>query len=289
MTSATAQSTLPTVIFSTPTSEVSRSLTPTGHHQNPHTRLRKSRESPLSSLLGINWSCDIVRGPLKAAALALRPRWTTQPTSLVPTTSGPPGVTLAPRKVDWACRGLNGSHRNLSIKPDWVVFDRELHKEYALDGIKVEKPVVDERLWPLEQVATYCRYGKTRYAFIVTQKELVALRVSALPMQTEVDAYENGTEWHHAAVEYASIPWDAAAADGLTVHLAIWVLGCMGLNDQHRDLVSPEAVARLTDWVQHRDSESGMVYYENLISKRRKNQVDWDPSNSEFVDIPGST
>ncbi|KAK4194625.1 hypothetical protein QBC40DRAFT_318889 [Triangularia verruculosa] len=265
-------------------------------------------------ILGFLWSCNIVRGPLKAAALALRPRLTTAGLIHRPENSNdsqqsvpqPPTITLAPNTgvLTWATKfpaaedandsqGTEGEEAgeaedkdDLVISTDWIVFDRELFKTYHFDAEKTEKPVVytlgvnklaqewqsdwleladlDAFLGPLQQVATYCRYVETRYAYIITQKELVALRVSALPSS------EDGV--HHAAIEYAAIPWESS--DGLTVNLAIWALGCMGLNDEYRGIDGPKA--RLTDWVRHHDPATEADCYQNVISKREIAHADWD-------------
>lgn len=57
--------------------------------------------------LGIVWSCNIVRGPIKAAASELRPRM-----SNVKEWS----ATLAPKKVSWTHKDKS----SVTLSPDWV-------------------------------------------------------------------------------------------------------------------------------------------------------------------------
>ncbi|KAL2164000.1 hypothetical protein VTH06DRAFT_3214 [Thermothelomyces fergusii] len=140
--------------------------------------------------------------------------------------------------------------------------------------------VAVERLEPLNQVATYCRLAQTRYAFILTQAELVALRIRRVPK-------ESRSSWaFEAAVEYAPVPWDAK--EELTVNLAIWTLGCMGMNDEHREMETAdgnhqqlEKMARLTWWVP--DRERGV--YENVISKRQIPADEWKKDYEDFVQL----
>jgi hypothetical protein len=134
------------------------------------------------------------------------------------------------------------------------------------------------RLIPLEKIATYCRFGQTRYAYVLTQTELVALRVRRVPPP--------GNETKpHAAIEYVSVPWEAEA--GLTVSLTLWTLACMAVNDEHRGMESDEgeplgAMARLTWW---KFVEADGVY-ESIISKRRIPVAEWKQEEyGEFVQL----
>jgi hypothetical protein len=152
----------------------------------------------------------------------------------------------------------------------------EMDKRYGSTQKNV-RDVKLERMLPLHQVASYCRYAQTRYAFIITQMELVALRIRRVPRVPGIDA-------HCAAVEYVAIPWEATT--GLTVNLAIWALGCMGMNDEHREMeaVSPRnsplrSMARLTWW--RHDGTTGD--YENVISKRRIPAAQWKKEYDSFV------
>lgn len=134
-----------------------------------------------------------------------------------------------------------------------------------------------ERCLPLEQVATYCRFAQTRYAFIFTQVELVALHIRRIP-------HPMSKRKLHAAVEYAAVPWYSTR--GLTVNLAIWVLSCMGMNDQHREMETAdsknqplEKMARLTWWTYAAKEK----VYQNVISRRRIPQSEWKDEYNRFV------
>ncbi|KAH6842734.1 hypothetical protein B0I37DRAFT_202689 [Chaetomium sp. MPI-CAGE-AT-0009] len=206
--------------------------------------------------LGVMWSASIVRGPIAAAAIQLRPQVATQGPSETPRTA------LCDKKVEWVSPVTLHSRVKVSFTPDWAILDvntnvryreddtkqPEKHLAFAVGDSKLKqkwksqwlalgdndldvamdllpssnvpkvKSVEEERLLPVRQVATYCRFAQTRYAFIITQTELVAFRIRRLPRQPSQTLL-------YAGIEYFSVPWDATT--GLTVNLAIWALGCM--------------------------------------------------------------
>ncbi|KAK4172521.1 hypothetical protein QBC36DRAFT_362504, partial [Triangularia setosa] len=122
----------------------------------------------------------------------------------------------------------------------------------------------------LSQIETYCRYGETRYGYIITQTELVALRIRLLGTYNPDDPTR-------AAIEYKSVPWNASD-NQLTVNLAIWALRCMGMNDTYRPLEGPnhtplDGMVRLTWWKNAtRKEEEGYV---NVISQRFVSAKEW--------------
>lgn len=144
------------------------------------------------------------------------------------------------------------------------------------NGIPLQKThnVTEERLRPLEQLATYCRFGETRYGFILTQEELVAFRVRRLDpaLIPGVQSYDKP----FAGIEYKSISWNASGPGKLTVNLAIWALGCMGMNDHHRIMESSrgeplDSMVRLTKWTYDEKNK----IYRNDISGREIAEESW--------------
>lgn len=123
-------------------------------------------------------------------------------------------------------------------------------------------------------MAIYCRFAQTRYASIITQTELVALRIRRLPWQP------SHSEYLYAGVDFGSVPWGATT--GLTVNLAIRALGCMGMNDAHREMEASvprprtalDSMARLTG----RKHDAKARVYENVMSYliRYNNQGTWE-------------
>lgn len=166
-------------------------------------------------------------------------------------------------------------------KSDWI------HKSLAAgyidrnpaptaDGEPLQKThdVGVERLRPLEQLATYCRFGETRYGFILTQQELVAFRVRRLDSRflPNVVAFDKP----FAGFEYKAVPWNEHGSGKLNANLAIWALGCMGMNDHHRIMETSGgqplgSMVRLTKWTH----EAVRQVYRNDISGREIPEDSW--------------
>jgi len=269
--------------------------------------------------LGVVWSCNIERAPLKVAGRILRKR----PGMATADLAGETDPTLAAKLISWT----HADDQQLSITPDWVVVDHKVLKKYSYDhkeepakslvyavgdsilkqewkstwltlidaecvvetdppynrpGTPVQthhqtKMVKVERVRPLKQLATYCRLGETRYGYLITQTELVAMRIRRIP----------GPEEHNAAVEYRAIPWAAHGSKQLTVHLAICALGCMGMNDAHRAMQGPGLavlphMAKLTWWKEDKETKT----FTNVISQRVIDGDKWAKLHADVgVDI----
>ncbi|KAK3331418.1 hypothetical protein B0H66DRAFT_546493 [Apodospora peruviana] len=133
--------------------------------------------------------------------------------------------------------------------PDWFVYagDKQNHALFVLGEGKTHHTWHSSRLasmsavgthkhlLPLQLVATCLRHTGTRYGFLVTAHEFVALRVH------HIDSYSIGHgTFGKAGVEYRAIPWhsnsggETSGAGGLTVNLALWALAMMGANDSGR-------------------------------------------------------
>ncbi|KAH6850895.1 hypothetical protein B0I37DRAFT_124083 [Chaetomium sp. MPI-CAGE-AT-0009] len=264
--------------------------------------------------LGSRWSHLVVKAPLKAAATHLRQ-------SLGGAQRKP---TLEYQRIQWIRPRVQ---KHISLQPDWaiientskicyredknsatpkaltyVVGDSKLSQKWKSKWLArgeadlrsvlmdprfgTDKPppvrmdVTEERTFPLDQVATYCRYAQTRYAFILTQTELVALRIRRIH-----PTIDNPTR-HQAAVEYASVPWHRKTK--LTVNLAIWALGCMGMNADHREMETADGkntpldrMARLTWW----KYDAKDKVYQNVISKRKIPGSEWKKEYEKFVHL----
>lgn len=171
-------------------------------------------------------------------------------------------------KSAWIHRSLAKGH--IDLDPARTASGRQLQKTHR---------VTAERLRPLEQLATYCRFGETRYGFILTQEELVTFRIRRLDPAL-IATGPGGTapviDKPHAGMEYKSIPWHASGPGKLTANLAIWALGCMGMNDHHRIMETSageplDSMVRLTKWT-FEDKEK---VYRNDISGREITEEGW--------------
>lgn len=92
--------------------------------------------------------------------------------------------------------------------------------------------------WPLRQIFTYCMNAKTRYGYIISDEEVVAVRVRAPPHERLAEDKPN----HRAALsedrgtlEYIPIyesTQDLGGEERLTMNLAIWWLHLLAANDK---------------------------------------------------------
>ena len=216
--------------------------------------------------LGIMWTCNVVRGPLKTAGPA------------VMTQLGQSGLTDA-QMIAKKTSIKHPTNNQVTFNPDWTIKDRERPALfYAMGDSKLnykwksewlatarvtDGRIKDERVKPLSQMATYCRHAKTRYGFILTDEELVALRFRRL-----AGVASRGGRVAEAAVEYKSVKWAASGPGVLTVNLAIWALGMAGMNDGHRAMENfGDSMDRLTAWEKVK-GPAGAELLRNVISGR---------------------
>lgn len=195
------------------------------------------------------WCTRVVRGGIKRCADTLRDRLGLD-RQAAPSLMRR-GVTL---------KGVDQNGGTCLFLPDWAVFSRKPQPSSASSSSSSSARVTQltyvvgdskldakwrsswldpdaeqltleqkkESVWPLRQLATYCRSANTRYGFVITMHELVVFRAHDLPSL--------GTQ--AAGLEYRAVPWENGGGDGqLTVNLAIWALSMMALNDQFRGFV----------------------------------------------------
>lgn len=166
-------------------------------------------------------------------------------------------------KSTWLHKSLAGGY--VDMNPAKTIRGKPISKTHK---------VTIERTLPLKQLASYCRFAETRYGFILTQEELVAFRVRRL--NSKLLANTDDHKKAHAGIEYKSVPWDASGTDKLTVNLAIWVLGCMGMNEHHRVMETSDqkplrSMVRLSKWTH----DKAKKIYRNDISGREITEEDW--------------
>ncbi|KAK4101901.1 hypothetical protein N658DRAFT_523557 [Parathielavia hyrcaniae] len=183
--------------------------------------------------------------------------------------------------------GRCGSRQGDDSKPDWSIIspgkllegsnrfyeylipgDTKLFKKWAMDGVRgsASKTTVTEEewRWPLRQIQYYAKMLRTRYGFLITEKELVVFRFSLeqtgkglsgnrVPRQTstpggagharseselsegtssqstdpDISTYDDKKpDIDLCLPEYELIPWAASGQGQLTVRLALFFL-CM--------------------------------------------------------------
>ncbi|KAK1772252.1 hypothetical protein QBC33DRAFT_582734 [Phialemonium atrogriseum] len=131
----------------------------------------------------------------------------------------------------------------------------------------------DKNMNPMRQVASYGVHGDTRYAFILTNEEVVVVRFF------RSDDPETS---HQCRAEWRSIPWDASGERVLTPALAIWFLVMMSLHREHRPIRTRRETLPVNLWWTE-TGDKGEVTYTHHLSLRK---TDTRPPGAEFRDRP---
>lgn len=125
---------------------------------------------------------------------------------------------------------------------------KEIHKNSKLK--------LDEDMRPFRQLATYCWVGKTRYGYIMSDQELLAVRVWYSKDKAGKETW--GMEVSHP------IPWDASSRS-LTVNLAIWWLGVMAMNERERPIKSKGQTPRINGWYENKGPDGKIESYTHIL------------------------
>ncbi|EGD93745.1 hypothetical protein TESG_08299 [Trichophyton tonsurans CBS 112818] len=93
--------------------------------------------------------------------------------------------------------------------------------------------------WPYAQLIKYCgETWNTRYGYLITDKELVVLRISrAMIPQSYRD---DGRGGEYRPVEMKSIPWNNSGKGKLTVKLSLWWIHMMAAAPECDTTIGPE-------------------------------------------------
>ncbi|KAI0903899.1 hypothetical protein F4823DRAFT_616893 [Ustulina deusta] len=139
---------------------------------------------------------------------------------------------------DWA--GLADVHGYNNILPG----DTKLSRNWRSEDLKqfigrkgqeaLQNEPVPSLLWPVRQLLHYCIESHMRYGYIITDEELVVMRVRPTETQNPGATIEDlhGATRDNPLVEFQSIPWERSnSSKGLSVNLALYVLFILAANN----------------------------------------------------------
>ncbi|KAK8075390.1 hypothetical protein PG997_010053 [Apiospora hydei] len=109
----------------------------------------------------------------------------------------------------------------------------------------------------LGQMLMYCRWAKTRYAFVLTSEEVTCLRFFRL---------EDSKEEEQFGVHYAVLPWKREPGK-VSVWKGIWALVMLSLHNKHRPIVPEDQIHDLNSWSRVTDNDQDQGRWENHLSK----------------------
>lgn len=199
------------------------------------------------------WNIECLRDPLKRGGAHLRG-------------TDKPDITIKKKYMQYTRPGRK------PLEPDMTIFlrdgDRQGSTTLVVGDNKCEtkwdhEKMMDtakstEFLWPVRQIITYAVAGATRYAWIMTTKEVVVFRVSTNPSTSGSSQY---------LVDWKAVPWSNSGEGTLTVNLAMWWLGMLSLAEKHRAIVMPSQMYSINTWQKTQDDE-GEDVYTHLLSRR---------------------
>ncbi|KAL9083905.1 MAG: hypothetical protein Q9165_008312 [Trypethelium subeluteriae] len=142
-------------------------------------------------------------------------------------------------RPDWAGRcHLQEAHNILpgETKPSRVFSSRVL-RECVDRHDKVTDPTAD-CLWPARQLAAYCAYSHMRYGYIITDEELIVVRIGTLVEERSgapiIELMEETVD--KPRLEWQSIPWNHGNdPTKITVNLALWALHVLAASNGQLD------------------------------------------------------
>ncbi|KAF2442149.1 hypothetical protein P171DRAFT_433707 [Karstenula rhodostoma CBS 690.94] len=149
-------------------------------------------------------------------------------------------------RPDWAAIAMNSQGETGDILPkNLLPGDTKYSKDWTSASVKEGdcRHMVDPRhvpgwFWPVAQVYTYCYRLQRRYAYIITDAELVLFRIGPLrdsppepsPVSQNLEIKELDVD---GKIEFVSIPWangrnemgvELGEPNGLSVNTALWWL-----------------------------------------------------------------
>ncbi|KAI1159513.1 hypothetical protein F5B18DRAFT_677144 [Nemania serpens] len=139
---------------------------------------------------------------------------------------------------DWA--GLVDVHGYSNILPGETKLSRnwrseELNKFIGKkDECAFDDDLEPKALWPIRQLLHYCLESHMRYGYIITDEELVVMRVRPIEEYNAGATIDNLYDAVHknAHIEFQSIPWKKAdSSKTLSVNLALYVLFILAANN----------------------------------------------------------
>lgn len=194
-----------------------------------------------------NWNVDCIREALKTGAAEIRGTST-------------PDITMKKKYLKFS------RVKRKPLEPDMAIFLRDSkNTALAIGDNKCSTKWQYSQLFykppatvflPFRQVVTYCRAGRTRYGWIMTDAELVVIRVFLAHGSTD-----------HYKVEHAMVPWINSGEGILTVNLAIWWLAMMSLKPNYRAIEQSSRMMPINLWWEGKDHR-GVIYDHHLSGRQ---------------------
>lgn len=171
-------------------------------------------------------------------------------------------VTMRMQEKELPARGFKKP-----LEPDFCIYakdsketvlvwgENKLSSKWKSDKSALPIPWRKNWIWPFRQLATYLVTSNTRYGCLLTPDELVVVRLYSVPPR-------NGVKYN---LQWASIPWESAGRDRLTVNIGLWAMAMMALNADHRAVVIQSEMLPLNVWWEEKD-DNGQTFYTHHLT-----------------------
>ena len=244
-------------------------------------------ENSLESLL-VKWNQSIV-----SEALAKAQKFLDRGSNPVFMVKGGQTEPLPQKlKPDWGCVRLRDSGPYLKRK-NLLPGETKVSPKWRSAYID-KRPGNSKRVWmrPINQIFSYCVENNTRYGYIITDAELVAVRVRLGP-QDNPRASSKSVKVHardNSILEYKAIPWTGIDEDGrensdkMTINLALWWLHLIATGKTEIE----KHYASLRDIGWEPPDSQGLSSFSHSFSqsfdKPGEDFQDWDPVAEQSQD-----
>jgi hypothetical protein len=141
-------------------------------------------------------------------------------------------------KPDWA--GKSTAQRANNILPGDTKVSKSWTSDELFEEMKLRKaaglPLKDTspQMWPIRQVLHYCIKAHMRYGYIITDHELVVMRVGLAEEDNPNASFGELRDAvnDNALVQIAAIPWENHKNDReMTINLALWIIHLLAANN----------------------------------------------------------
>ncbi|KAL9106675.1 MAG: hypothetical protein Q9227_008327 [Pyrenula ochraceoflavens] len=200
--------------------------------------VRFADEDALEKLYISQWVHPIIKTALSHAQRESSDRGLRPP--FVEMVTGGNAQSISGRKPDWAgirTMSPENPNRTVNILPgDTKVSYKWTSTEIVPKTVDPDD-LVENWFWPLRQIFTYCMAFKTRYGYIISDEEVVAIRVRVPRERFEESNPRRRIAWSkdRGTLEYMPI-FDSAQGPGdktrLTPNLGIFCLHLLAANDR---------------------------------------------------------
>jgi hypothetical protein len=126
-----------------------------------------------------------------------------------------------------------GFSRPPNILPGDTKVGRKWNTTMVVNELRKAVPnAMSEARWPFRQLLNYLNATRVRYGYIITDREVVVVRLSKSSAVGELMAHGRSTMVGEVTMEFRSVPYETNGNDKLTINMALWWLHLLARQDR---------------------------------------------------------